>query len=165
MDMNGKDYERQIAGYLRTHGFRRVRLTGNSGDYGVDIVAHKRRHKYAVQCKFYSKPVGVAAVQQVVGGMAFYDCDRALVITNNTFTRQARELADRNGVELMDNLRSSGRLRNALLFTFILLSFVLLLFTEYRVFALCGIAAMLFIFAFMKYLRFIAVRDKHSGEG
>ena len=68
----------------------------------MDITARRRGHKYAVQCKFYSHPVGVSAVQQVVGGMAYYDCDRAMVITNNTFTRQAKELARRF------NLKESG---------------------------------------------------------
>ena len=162
--MNGKDYERHAAGYLRTHGFRHVKLTGNSGDYGVDIIASKHMHRYAVQCKFYSKPVGVAAVQQVVGGMAYYNCDRALVITNNTFTRQARELAEMNGVVLMERIRSSGRLRRFLLTVLYFLCLTMLLFTEYAVIAGCVMGASLLVLLFVFYLRYQAVKAKKTED-
>ena len=33
--------------------------------------------------------------------MAYYECDRGLVVTNTTFTRQAKELADLNGIDLI----------------------------------------------------------------
>lgn len=102
--LDGNKYEKKVASYLRWHGYSRVRITKTSGDYGVDILARKGLHKYAVQCKYYSKPVGLAAVQQVVAGMAYYDCDRALVVTNNTFTRQANELAENNNVTLLANV-------------------------------------------------------------
>ena len=163
--MNGKDYERQAASYLRTHGYRKVKITGNSSDYGVDITAHRRGHRYAVQCKFYSHPVGVAAVQQVVGGMAYYNCDRAMVITNNTFTRQARELADLNDVELLDNIRSSGKARRILLMIFYMLSLTLLMFTRYALIAgiLLGISAMIILFVL--YLRHEAIKNIRSENG
>ena len=157
--MNGKDYERCAASYLRTHGYRHVRLTGNSSDYGVDITARRRGHKYAVQCKFYSHPVGVSAVQQVVGGMAYYGCDRAMVITNNTFTRQAKELAERNDVELLDNIRSSGKARRLLLMIFYLLSLILLMFTRYALIAGITLAASVALILFILYLRHGAIRN------
>ena len=160
--MNGKDYEKVAAGYLRSHGFRRVKITGRSADYGVDIVAVKRRHRYAVQCKFYSKPVGVAAVQQVVGGMAYYNCDKAMVITNNTFTRQARELARMDEVTLLENIKSSGRLRRTLLMVLYYLLWMLLLIMGYTAVALTGIAVSLAVTVFILYLRHCAVRNIRS---
>jgi len=156
--MNGKDYEKRCADYLRAHGYRHARLTGNSGDYGVDIVASKRRHRYAVQCKFYSRPVGVAAVQQVVGGMAYYGCDRALVITNSTFTKQARELAMSNEVELLDNVRRAGNSR-LLMILFTAAVMLLLMFTEYRTYALAAAGAAAVIALFVLYLRRRAIRE------
>jgi len=156
--MNGKDYERHAASYLRSHGYRHVKLTGNSGDYGVDITATRHRHKYAVQCKYYSKPVGVSAVQQVVGGMAYYACDRAMVITNNSFTRQARELAEMNDVVLLEHIRSSGKLRRALLTVLYFLSLSIFLFTEYAVIAGCVMGASLMILLFVFYLRRQAIK-------
>ena len=156
--MNGKDYEKRCADYLRAHGYRHVKLTGNSGDYGVDIVASRRRHKYAVQCKFYSRPVGVAAVQQVVGGMAYYGCDKALVITNNTFTKQARELALRNEVELLDNIRRTGS-NKLLLLLFFVSVLLLLMLTEYRLYALYILGAAAILALFVLYLRRRAIRN------
>lgn len=99
--MNGRNYEKSVARYLKHHGFYAVKVTKGSGDYGVDVLAKKIGHRYAVQCKYYSRPVGVSAVQQVVAGMAYYDCDRGIVVTNTTFTRQAKELAELNGIDLI----------------------------------------------------------------
>ncbi|MBR1797505.1 MAG: restriction endonuclease [Clostridiales bacterium] len=119
--MNGHAYEKACVGYLRRHGYSGVTLTGNSGDYGVDIICRRLIKRYAVQCKYYSRPVGVAAVQQVVGGMAYYDCDRAIVITNTTFTRQAYELAERNNVTLIHGYDGRTGLRVKLFILIVLL--------------------------------------------
>ena len=161
--MNGKDYEKKVADYLRSHGYRHVRITGRSSDYGVDIVASRRRHRYAVQCKFYSKPVGVAAVQQVVGGMAYYNCDRAMVVTNNTFTRQARELASMNEVELLDNIK--GRSHSALLMMILYyLLLILMMFTSFYKIAI-GIAAIsAAVTIFVLYLKYQAIRTAMSNS-
>lgn len=104
----GHDYEYTAAEYLRRNGFWGVKVTKGSGDFGVDIIAHKGKHKYAVQCKYYSNPVGISAVQQAVAGKAHYGCTKAMVITNSTFTRAAETLAAENGVTLLDNITSAG---------------------------------------------------------
>lgn len=44
--------------------------------------------------------MGIAAVQEVVGSIAYYKADRAMVVTNSNFTKSARDLAKRNEVEL-----------------------------------------------------------------
>lgn len=105
--MDGYEYERLVAQYLRSHGYTGVKVTQASGDYGVDVIAHKSRHKYAVQCKYYSAPVGVGAVQEVVAGKAKYKCDKAIVVTNSTFTKAASELAAANHVELITQIDQS----------------------------------------------------------
>lgn len=123
--MDGKKYENVVASYLRRKGFFAVKVTGESGDYGVDVLARKSIHKYAVQCKYYSKPVGVNAVQQVVGGMAYYGCDRAMVVTNSTFTRQAQSLASKNDVILISGYDGREGLRLILLLVTVFLIFLL----------------------------------------
>ncbi len=99
--MDGHQFEYACASILRSKGFSSVKVTKASGDQGIDIIAHKGGHKYAVQCKLYSKPVGNSAVQQVYAGAAYYGCDRCIVMTNNDFTKSARDLAGRTGVQLM----------------------------------------------------------------
>ena len=39
--MTGSDYEYKVADYLRRNGFWGVKVTQASGDYGIDITAHK----------------------------------------------------------------------------------------------------------------------------
>lgn len=100
--MSGIEFEYFIAELLKQRGFYNVRVTEASGDYGVDIVAMKEGHIWAIQCKKYSGSVGVSAVQEVFSGKQFYNCDKAVVITNSTFTQSARNLALKTNVELWD---------------------------------------------------------------
>lgn len=107
-EMSGREYEQFVAEELRRLGYKKIELTKASGDYGVDIVCEKKGERWAVQCKYYSSNVGVAAVQQAAAGKAMYGCERAMVVTNSRFTSQARELAEQNGVELMEELAPGG---------------------------------------------------------
>lgn len=106
--MTGLEYEKLVAKYLRRHGYHNVSVTRGSGDYGIDVIAHKNGHKYAVQCKYYTSAVSLDAVQEAVAGMAYYECDRAMVVTNNTYTNAAKELAKHNRVELLERITSAG---------------------------------------------------------
>lgn len=133
--MTGYEYEHVVASYLRQNGFYDVKVTKASGDYGVDVVARKGLQKYAVQCKYYTKPVGVGAVQEVAAGKAMYHCTAAMVVTNSRFTAAAETLAKSNGVILVPKItsRSVGPLASSLprkLFWFVhlCLSFWLLSF-------------------------------------
>ncbi len=97
---DGHAFEYVCADVLRGRGFRRVHVTKGSGDQGADIIAFRGDVKYAIQCKYYAEPVGNHAVQEVYAGREFYGCDAAAVMTNSTFTRGAKELAEVTGVEL-----------------------------------------------------------------
>ncbi len=107
----GQDYELFVERYLLGQGFRRIQHTGKTGDLGVDLVARKGLHTYAVQCKFYSQPVDGSAIQQVVAGKACYGCDAALVVTNSTLTPGAWTLAERNHVEVLTEIAPELHLR------------------------------------------------------
>lgn len=101
-NMTGKEFEVFCCKLLIKNGYKNVRLTKGSGDQGVDIVATKEFVKYAIQCKCYNRPVGNKAVQEVYSGKYFYNCHVAVVITNQTFTSSAKELAQKNNVLLWD---------------------------------------------------------------
>ena len=106
--MDGHKYEHAVAQFLRHNGYSNVIVTRASGDYGADIIATKRGRKYAIQCKYYSNPVGLKAVQEVVASKKHYRCSRAMVVTNNTYTKAARRLAEENGVTLLENVKPKG---------------------------------------------------------
>lgn len=99
---DGWRFENYIANLLKKLGYSNVKVTSGSGDYGVDVLPSKAGIRYAFQCKLYRNPVGVKAVQEVVSGKIYYNCDKAVVITNNYFTSAAQKLANATGVELWD---------------------------------------------------------------
>lgn len=97
----GHEYEHYVADRLIERGYRNVKVTKASGDFGADVIGTAPSgRRECVQCKFYSKPVGVAAVQEVIGARGFYSCDDATVISTSGFTPAAEALARKNGVRL-----------------------------------------------------------------
>jgi len=91
-EMSGVEFEEYVAAQLRAAGWS-VTHTATTGDYGVDLIAKKGGTRMAVQCKRLAKAVGVAAVQQVVSGALHHGCDQTVVVTNQSFTKAARQLA------------------------------------------------------------------------
>ena len=99
-DLSPIEYERLVADALQRCGWE-VRLTKTSGDQGVDVVAEKSGNRVVIQCKLYSRPVGNAAVQEVIAGRAFEKAKFAAVVTNNTYTMAAKQLAESAAVLLL----------------------------------------------------------------
>ena len=97
--LDGHLFERYLAVQFRHLGYR-VKVTSYSHDYGADLILRKWGKKIVVQAKRYERNVGIAAVQEVVGSIAYYKADKAMVVTNSSFTKSARDLARRNEVEL-----------------------------------------------------------------
>lgn len=97
----GVDFENLMIRILRDTGMT-VHDTPASGDYGADLIIEYRGHRLAGQCKYYGNAVGVKAIQEVIGALAYYDCDAGVVFTNDTFTQQAVNLASANRILLID---------------------------------------------------------------
>lgn len=101
----GNKYEKHCILKMRLRGWVFVRQCGhtNRADFGGDITARGFLFsKIVVQCKDYSKPVGVKAVQEAYAAKRFYRASRAAVAARGTFTKSARLLAKRCGVELWE---------------------------------------------------------------
>lgn len=60
--MDGFEFEYYCADLLSANGFVNVEVTRSTGDYGVDILAEKEGITFAIQCKRYSKPVGILSL-------------------------------------------------------------------------------------------------------
>jgi len=99
--MDGAAFEEFVAALLTQRGYQ-VRRVGKAGDLGVDLIAEKGKWRFAVQVKRQANPVSRHAVSDAVAGKAHYHCNAAMVVTNNLFTRGARDLAKSNGCELVD---------------------------------------------------------------
>lgn len=100
--ISGVEFENFCVSLLRDNGFYNVSKTKASGDHGIDILATKNGLRYAIQCKRYSKNVGNKAVQEVYSGKAIYGADVAVVITNQFYTKQAVNDAEKLNVQLWD---------------------------------------------------------------
>lgn len=101
-EMQGHDFEYYCAALLERRGFHEVEVTKGSGDYGIDVLAEKDGITYAIQCKCYSAPVGVKAVQEAYAGRDYYDRMVGAVLTNQYFTTPAVEAAQKLKILLWD---------------------------------------------------------------
>jgi restriction system protein len=98
--MSGMEFEDYVARIARSCG-QPVIMTSVTGDWGVDLIVGKRPERLAIQCKRQARPVGAAAVQEVVAGAPMQGCARTMVVTNHEFTPAARKLAELHGCELV----------------------------------------------------------------
>jgi restriction system protein len=113
--MDGIEFEILVGRVLRSSGYE-VGGTPATGDQGADLIATKHGKTIAIQVKRYAAPVGNSAVQEIVAALRFYKVDEGWVITNNTFTASAEELAKANGVRLVDGMelrRMLGEAQNS----------------------------------------------------
>jgi len=98
---SGAEFEAFIGSLFEADGYQ-VEFTQASNDKGIDIIAKRNGISIGIQCKRYSSTVGIASVQEVFSGKNFYSLDKALVVTNNFFTKAAKDLAESTGVVLWD---------------------------------------------------------------
>ena len=101
-DMEGTEFEQYCAELLEAKGFENVEMTPPSHDYGIDIIADRDGISYAIQCKCYSDSVGIKAIQEAYAGKDYYKAMIGAVMTNQSFTKSAREFADNLNIVLWD---------------------------------------------------------------
>ena len=98
--MSPAEFEQRCADVLRDEGWV-ASVTKASGDHGADIVASMAGLMVVVQCMLHSSPVGNAAVQEIHTAKDIYGAEHAVVVTNNAYTRHAKEATAAVGVLLM----------------------------------------------------------------
>jgi HJR/Mrr/RecB family endonuclease len=110
--LSGEAFGSRISGLLRSLGYK-TKITKATGDTGADIIAVRRQQTTLVQTKHQVAEVGLPAIQEAIESRQRYEASSALVVTNSTFTPQARELASRAGVDLWDRAALTKRLEEA----------------------------------------------------
>lgn len=99
--LTGYEFESYITELFKKMGYFST-TTKSSGDQGIDVIAERNGIKFGIQTKCYSSKVSNSAIQETVAGIAFHNCDRGIVITNNFFTQSAIDLASKNDIILWD---------------------------------------------------------------
>jgi len=99
--MDPYDFELLLGMFYEAQGFHVIE-TPKSGDQGADVLLEKAGEKTVIQAKLYSGTVGNKAVQEAIAASSHFRCNFAAVVTNNYFTRSAKELAQSSTVTLVD---------------------------------------------------------------
>ncbi|MBN8503374.1 MAG: restriction endonuclease [Burkholderiales bacterium] len=110
--MDGDSFETLCSLIWGKRGFQATVTPKKGGDGGIDVIAFKGREGELLQCKSSkSAELGWDAIKEVVAGAARYQARfrgtrfRRIAVTNQDFTRGAREQAEANQVELVTRRR------------------------------------------------------------
>jgi restriction system protein len=104
-----KGFEELCARLLRHIGFENLKVTGQTGDHGIDgegflLINRFVRIKVMFQCKRYAGTVQVKEIRDFRGAIQGR-AERGIFLTTGTFTKSAREEAARENataIELVD---------------------------------------------------------------
>lgn len=107
--LSPEGFERLCQRLLREFGFLNVKVTGRSGDGGIDgegilEINPLLSFKVIFQCKKYQGSVGSGTIRDFRGAM-IGRADKGIILTTGTFTMDAKKEAVRDGahpIELID---------------------------------------------------------------
>lgn len=99
--MSGQQFEHYLGWAFRTLGYS-VKTTSATNDFGADLLLVGGGRRIVVQTKRWSSAVGIQAVQEAHAASAHYGATEAWVVTTNTFTQSAKDLAKTTQVRLIE---------------------------------------------------------------
>ncbi len=107
--LSPEGFERLCQRLLREHGFQNVKVTGRSGDGGIDgegilEINPLLSFKVIFQCKRFQGSVGSGMIRDFRGAM-IGRADKGIFLTTGSFTMDAKKEAVRDGtnpIELVD---------------------------------------------------------------
>lgn len=104
--MKGTQFESFLSVYFRDMGYKILPHRGGAGDKGADLLINAPDGRsYVVQAKRYKGKVPFTAIQQVHAARSLYKTDSAIIISNNYFTKQSKETAEKLNIELWDRTK------------------------------------------------------------
>lgn len=95
-------FEKIVEIAYRKHGYAVSRRGGANPDGGIDLVVEKDGVRSAVQCKQWKTwNVGVKPVREFLGALTDSGIQRGIFVTLCGYTNDARELAQKHGIEMV----------------------------------------------------------------
>ena len=96
-------FEKVVARLYEKQGYRVNRRGGANPDGGIDLTIEKPGIRRAVQCKQWKTwNVGAPAVRNFVGALHIEKFQKGIFVTLRGYTVQAKQLADDQGIEMLD---------------------------------------------------------------
>ncbi|MCG4437306.1 restriction endonuclease, partial [Erysipelothrix rhusiopathiae] len=99
---NHTEFEDFIIDLVTKLDYEIVEKVPQVNNQSVDFIATKDKVKFAFQCKFHNAPINYGTVKEIIYGVKFFDSHVGVIVTNNSFRKPARELADSNNIVLWD---------------------------------------------------------------
>lgn len=101
LTLSPNDFEHLVARVFNEAGYQ-VKVTGRSGDGGVDIEIQRRSKTGVVQCKRYSGRVETEHVRALYGTMIHRKANIAYLVTSGHFSEGARDFTHDKPISLID---------------------------------------------------------------
>ena len=101
--MTPDQYEKCVANYFQNKGYK-VKQTPYSNDYGVDVFAEKNKEKIAIQAKMFgnsNRKINRQMVMEFYGAKDFFNCNKGIIVTDGEIIQNAKDVADKLGVEIL----------------------------------------------------------------
>jgi superfamily II DNA or RNA helicase len=86
-----QSFERLVKRVLIVAEYDDVRIVGQAGDKGADIIAHKFNKRWLFQVKCWNVSVGMKAIDRTLEAASTYDAEIPVIVSLNGFDNSARE--------------------------------------------------------------------------
>jgi hypothetical protein len=107
-------FEKIVGVVYRKLGYVVTRRGGAKPDGGIDLVIEKDGVMTGVQCKQWKTwNVGVKPVREMLGALTDADLKKGVFVTLRGYTGEARELADRHGIQILNETTLADMLETA----------------------------------------------------
>lgn len=84
-------FERAICRLLINEDYSSVRVVGQSGDHGADIIASKLGKRWLFQAKHWKSKVGAAVIDETLRAMSEYHAQIPVIVAQSGFDENARQ--------------------------------------------------------------------------
>jgi HJR/Mrr/RecB family endonuclease len=96
-------FEKLIGLIYQQRGFKVKRLGGANPDGGVDLIVESPTETFVVQCKQWRKGnVSVRQIREFLGILMDSRIPKGIFVTLSGYTCEARQLADKHGIQILN---------------------------------------------------------------
>ena len=103
-NLSGEQFEERLEILFTKLGYKAKRTVSGSTkpDFSADLIIEKDGIKTAVQAKRWNQSVGEQVINDIYSAIPMYNCQFGMVVTNNYYTKMAKEKAKKLNITLWD---------------------------------------------------------------